>query len=118
MEVWKIVSHSILEISHSIPFCHLPYSIPKFPFHSIPFSIPYHVRTQGLKSLRQKLTNLCRQLQQLRGRHNKILSLRYNHFFEILVVKTKSFFINNFDLASGLSLNLHNAFTQLLILKL
>ena len=36
MEVWKIVFHSILEIFHSIPFWHLPYSIPKFPFHSIP----------------------------------------------------------------------------------
>ena len=34
--VWKIVFHSILEIFHSIPFWHLPYSIPKFPFHSIP----------------------------------------------------------------------------------
>ena len=42
MEVWKIVFHSILEIFHSIPFWHLPYSIPKFPFHSILFSIPYH----------------------------------------------------------------------------
>ena len=37
MEVWKIVFHSILEIFHSIPFWHLPYSIPKFPFHSIPY---------------------------------------------------------------------------------
>ena len=36
MEVWKIVFHSILEIFHFIPFWHLPYSIPKFPFHSIP----------------------------------------------------------------------------------
>ena len=36
MEVWKIVFHSILEIFHSIPFWHLPYSILKFPFHSIP----------------------------------------------------------------------------------
>ena len=31
-----MVFHSILKIFHSIPFCHLPYSIPKFPFHSIP----------------------------------------------------------------------------------
>ena len=36
MEVWKIVFHFILEIFHCIPFWHLPYSIPKFPFHSIP----------------------------------------------------------------------------------
>ena len=36
MEVWKIVFHFILEIFHSIPFWRLPYSIPKFPFHSIP----------------------------------------------------------------------------------
>ena len=28
------------EIFHSIPFWHLPYSIPKFPFHSIFHSIP------------------------------------------------------------------------------
>ena len=42
MEVWKIVFHSILEIFHSIPFWHLPYSPPKFPFHSIFHSIPYH----------------------------------------------------------------------------
>ena len=33
---WKMVFHSILEIFHFIPFWHLPYSIPKFPFHSIP----------------------------------------------------------------------------------
>ena len=31
---WKIVFNFILEIFHSIPFWHLPYSIPKFPFHS------------------------------------------------------------------------------------
>ena len=37
VEVWKIVFHSILEIFHSIPFWHLPYSIPKFPFHFIPY---------------------------------------------------------------------------------
>ena len=36
MEVWKIFFHFILQIFHSIPFWHLPYSIPKFPFHSIP----------------------------------------------------------------------------------
>ena len=36
MEVWKIVFHSILKMFHFIPFWHLPYSIPKFPFHSIP----------------------------------------------------------------------------------
>ena len=42
MEVWKIVFHFILEIFHSIPFWHLPYSIQKFPFHSILFSIPFH----------------------------------------------------------------------------
>ena len=40
MEVWKIVFHSILEVFHSIPFWHLPYSIPKFPFHFIFHSIP------------------------------------------------------------------------------
>ena len=34
--------HYILEICHSIPSWHLPYSIPKFPFHSIFHSIPYH----------------------------------------------------------------------------
>ena len=38
--VWKIVFHSILEIFYSIPFCHLPYSILKFPFHSIFHSTP------------------------------------------------------------------------------
>ena len=37
MEVWKIVFHSILKIFHSIPFWHLPYSIPKFPYHSISY---------------------------------------------------------------------------------
>ena len=42
MEVWKIVFHSILEIFHSIPFWHLPYSIPKFSIHSISSSIPFH----------------------------------------------------------------------------
>ena len=42
MEVWKIVFHLILEIFHCIPFWDLPYSIPKFPFHSIFYSIPYH----------------------------------------------------------------------------
>ena len=42
MEVWKIVFHFILEIFRSIPFWHLPYSIAKFPFHPIPFSIPFH----------------------------------------------------------------------------
>ena len=42
MEVWKIVFHSILEIFHSIPFWHLPYCIPKFPFRSIPFHFPFH----------------------------------------------------------------------------
>ena len=40
MEVWKIVFHFILEIFNCIPFRHLPYSIPKFPFHSIFHSIP------------------------------------------------------------------------------
>ena len=43
MEVWKIVFYSILEIFHSIQFWHLPYSIPKFPFHSI----PYHALVGG-----------------------------------------------------------------------
>ena len=42
MEVRKIVLHSILEIFHFIPFWHLSYSIPKYSFYSIPFSIPYH----------------------------------------------------------------------------
>ena len=35
MKVWKIVFHFILKVFHSIPFWHLPYSIPKFLFHSI-----------------------------------------------------------------------------------
>ena len=35
--------YSIFEIFHSIPFWHLPYSIPKFPFHSNFHSIPCHV---------------------------------------------------------------------------
>ena len=34
--VWKIIFNSILEIFYSIPFCNLPHSIPKHPFHSIP----------------------------------------------------------------------------------
>ena len=38
--VRKIVFHSILEIFYSISFWHLPYSIPKFPFHSIFHFIP------------------------------------------------------------------------------
>ena len=42
LTVWKIVFHSILEIFHFIPFWHLPYSITKFPFDSIPFSIPFY----------------------------------------------------------------------------
>ena len=42
MEVWKIVFHFILEIFHSTPFWHLPYSIPKFPFRSIFHSISHH----------------------------------------------------------------------------
>ena len=32
---------SILFLKSSIPLWHLPYSIPKFPFHFIPFSIPF-----------------------------------------------------------------------------
>ena len=51
MEVWKIAFHSILEIFHSIPFWHLPYSLPKFPFHSIFHSIPYH----ALLKIRERL---------------------------------------------------------------
>ena len=39
---WNLPFHSILEIFHSIPFWHLPYSIPKFLFHSIFHSIPCH----------------------------------------------------------------------------
>ena len=35
MEVWKIVFHSI-------SFWHLPYSVPNFLFHSIPFHFPFH----------------------------------------------------------------------------
>ena len=46
--VWKIVFYSILEIFHSIPFWYLPYSIPKFSFHSIPFSIPFHTMPWSL----------------------------------------------------------------------
>ena len=42
MEVWKIVFYSILEIFHFISFWHLPYSIPKFQFHFIPFSFSFH----------------------------------------------------------------------------
>ena len=38
--VWKIVFHSILEIFYFILFWHLPYSIPKFPFHSFFHFIP------------------------------------------------------------------------------
>ena len=35
MEEWKIVFHSICEMFHFIPFWHITYSIPKFPFNSI-----------------------------------------------------------------------------------
>ena len=39
--VWKCGRLSfILEIFHSIPFWHLPYSIPKLPFHFPFYSIP------------------------------------------------------------------------------
>ena len=41
--VWKYgILSSISFLKFSIPFWHLSYSVPKFPFHSIPFSIPYH----------------------------------------------------------------------------
>ena len=50
MEVWKIVFHSILEIFHSVPFWHLPYSIPKFRFHFIPYHALTRVATETLKS--------------------------------------------------------------------
>ena len=58
MEVWKIVFHSILEIFHSIPFWHLPYSIPKFPFHSIPFhTMP--CRPVPISALNDSFANEC-----------------------------------------------------------
>ena len=41
--VWKYGRlSSIPFLKSSIPFWHLPYFIPKFPFHSIFHSIPYH----------------------------------------------------------------------------
>ena len=49
MEVWKIVFHFILEIFHSIPFWHLPYSIPKFPFHSIFHCIFHSIPCPGCR---------------------------------------------------------------------
>ena len=61
MEVWKIVFHSILEIFHSIPFWHLPYSIPKFPFHSIFHSISCPAlenQNEALTRLAEALSNL------------------------------------------------------------
>ena len=41
--IWKYGRlSSISFLKYSIPFWRLPYSIPKFPLHSISFSIPFH----------------------------------------------------------------------------